>query len=87
MYLSALIQFNEAHLIAYNLRFIVHTTCIQLISFYTDEHSVYNSSGTQVGVTNLGQHCYEFTNQVDVWPGDLDNNKVVNPTDILKIGN
>ncbi|MFN5325043.1 MAG: T9SS type A sorting domain-containing protein, partial [Bacteroidota bacterium] len=56
------------------------------ICFYVDNLSITNGAGSQVGLTNQGPYCYNFTNQVNVWPGDLDNNKTVNTADILKIG-
>ena len=54
--------------------------------FYLDDFSIYNSSGVLQGVINGGQQCFNYLNSVNVWPGDLDNNKVVNATDLLRIG-
>jgi hypothetical protein len=54
--------------------------------FYLDDFSIFNSGGQSRGVTNGGQQCFTYSNGVNVWPGDLDNNKVVNTTDLLRIG-
>jgi hypothetical protein len=55
--------------------------------FYVDNLSIINATtGSAVGLINQGPYCFNFSNQVNVWPGDLDNNKTVNTSDILKIG-
>ncbi|MEY3255837.1 MAG: hypothetical protein RLZZ29_968 [Cyanobacteriota bacterium] len=54
--------------------------------FYLDDVSAYNATGTSCDLTNQGQLCYTFTNQVAVWPGDLNNNKSVTTADLLPIG-
>jgi hypothetical protein len=54
--------------------------------FYLDDVSAYNATGTSCGLTNQGQLCYTFTNQVAVWPGDLNNTKTVTTADLLPIG-
>lgn len=56
------------------------------VCFYVDNLSITNSLGASVGLTNLGQYCFNSLSSVNVWPGDLDNNKIVNTADILKIG-
>ena len=54
--------------------------------FYLDDVSAYNSTGIPCGLTNQGQYCYTFTNQLYVWPGDLNNSKTVTTADLLPIG-
>ena len=54
--------------------------------FYLDDVNTYNSTGTACGLTNQGQYCFTFTNQLKVWPGDLNNSNVVTTADILPIG-
>jgi hypothetical protein len=54
--------------------------------FYIDDVNAYNNSGIPCGLTNQGQYCYTYTNQVNVWPGDLNNSKTVTTADILPIG-
>ena len=57
------------------------------VCFFVDNLSITNSTtGTQVGLINQGPSCFTFSNQANVWPGDLDNNKTVNTADLLKIG-
>ncbi len=54
--------------------------------FYLDDVNAYNTSGVACGLTNQGQLCCSFTNQVNVWPGDLNNSKTVTTADLLPIG-
>ncbi|WP_396150582.1 choice-of-anchor J domain-containing protein [Flavobacterium sp.] len=54
--------------------------------FYLDDVNTYNSTGTACGLTNQGQYCFTFTNQIKVWPGDLNNSNVVTTADLLPIG-
>jgi hypothetical protein len=54
--------------------------------FYIDDLVANDASGTQVGLINQGPICYTFTDQVFVWPGDLNNSKTVTTADILPIG-
>ena len=54
--------------------------------FYLDDLNTYNSIGTACGLTNQGQYCFTFTNQIKVWPGDLNNSNVVTTADLLPIG-
>jgi sugar lactone lactonase YvrE len=54
--------------------------------FYLDDVNSYNSSATACGLTNQGQICFTFTNQVKVWPGDLNNSNMVTTADLLPIG-
>jgi hypothetical protein len=54
--------------------------------FYLDDVSAYNSSGIACGLTNQGQYCYTFTNQLAVWPGDLNKSNTVTTADLLPIG-
>ena len=54
--------------------------------FYIDDVNAYNNSGIPCGLTNQGQYCYTYTNQVNVWSGDLNNSKTVTTADILPIG-
>ena len=54
--------------------------------FYLDNISAYNTFGTPTGLTNQGPYCYTFTNQINVWPGDLNNSKTVTTADLLPIG-
>ncbi|MFN5325200.1 MAG: SBBP repeat-containing protein [Bacteroidota bacterium] len=58
------------------------------VCFYLDNLSITSPppAGNALGLVNQGPYCFNFTNQVNVWPGDLDNNKTVNTSDILKIG-
>lgn len=54
--------------------------------FYLDNISAYNTSGVQVGLLNQGPYCFTFTDQLNVWPGDLNNSKTVTTADLLPIG-
>ena len=54
--------------------------------FYLDDVSAYNTSGVACGLTNQGQYCYTFTNQLAVWPGDLNKSNTVTTADLLPIG-
>lgn len=54
--------------------------------FYLDDVSSYNSSATSCGLTNQGPICFAFTNQVKVWPGDLNKSNMVTTADLLPIG-
>jgi len=54
--------------------------------FYLDNVNAYNSNGISCALTNQGQYCYTFTNQVAVWPGDLNNSHTVTTSDLLPIG-
>jgi hypothetical protein len=54
--------------------------------FYLDEISAYNTAGTSCNMTNQGQYCYTFSNQTNVWPGDLNNSRTVTTADLLPIG-
>lgn len=54
--------------------------------FYLDDVSAYNSLGTQCSLINYGQYCFWFTNQVSVWPGDLNKSNTVTTADLLPIG-
>ena len=54
--------------------------------FYLDDVNTYNSTGSACGLTNQGQYCFTFTNQIKVWPGDLNNSNVVTTADLLPIG-
>ncbi len=54
--------------------------------FYLDDVSAYNASGIPCGLTNQGQYCYNFTDQVAVWPGDLNKSNTVTTADLLPIG-
>jgi streptogramin lyase len=54
--------------------------------FYLDDVSAFNSNGVTCGLTNLGQYCYTYTNQINVWPGDLNNDRTVALADLLPIG-
>ena len=57
------------------------------VCFFVDNLSITNAtSGSLVGLVNQGPYCFNFNNQSNVWPGDLDNNKTVNTSDLLKIG-
>jgi hypothetical protein len=51
-----------------------------------DDVNSYNSSATSCGLTNQGPICFTFTNQVKVWPGDLNNSNLVTTADLLPIG-
>ncbi|CAN1512872.1 Secretion system C-terminal sorting domain [Flavobacteriaceae bacterium] len=73
----------------YTLRFIPKNISIPngtVFCFYIDDVSSYNSSGIACGLTNQGQYCYTFTNQVAVWPGDLNKSNTVTTADLLPIG-
>lgn len=73
----------------YTLRFVPKNISIPngtIFCFYIDDVSSYNSSGTQCGLNNQGQICFTFTNQVNVWPGDLNKSNSVSTADILPIG-
>jgi hypothetical protein len=73
----------------YTLRFVPKNISIPdgtVFCFYIDDVIAYNSSGTPSGLNNQGQICYTFTNQVNVWPGDLNNTKTVTTADLLPIG-
>ncbi|MFY7886516.1 MAG: hypothetical protein ACOVOV_16905, partial [Dolichospermum sp.] len=73
----------------YTLRFVPKNIAIPngtVFCFYIDDVSAYNSSGVQCGLNNQGQICYTFTNQVNVWPGDLNKSNFVSTADILPIG-
>ena len=73
----------------YSLRFVPKNISIPdgtVFCFYIDDVNAYNSSGTPSGLNNQGQICYTFTNQVNVWPGDLNNTKTVTTADLLPIG-
>lgn len=54
--------------------------------FYLDDVSSYNSSATSCGLINQGPICFTFTNQVKVWPGDLNKSNMVTTADLLPIG-
>ena len=54
--------------------------------FYLDDVNTYNSTATTCGLTNQGQICFTFSNQIKVWPGDLNNSNVVTTADLLPIG-
>ncbi|MBK7887705.1 MAG: T9SS type A sorting domain-containing protein [Bacteroidetes bacterium] len=57
------------------------------VCFFVDNLSITNAtSGTPVGLVNQGPSCFNYSSQINVWPGDLDNNKTVNTSDLLKIG-
>ncbi|CAN1544661.1 Secretion system C-terminal sorting domain [Flavobacteriaceae bacterium] len=73
----------------YTMRFAPKNISIPdgtVFCFYIDDVNAYNSSGTPCGLNNQGQICYTFTNQVNVWPGDLNNTKTVTTADLLPIG-
>ena len=73
----------------YTLKFVTKNVVIPNgtnFCFYVDDISATNSSGNQVGLTNQGLYCTSFNEQVLVWPGDLNKNKVVTTADILPIG-
>jgi hypothetical protein len=73
----------------YSFRFVTKNSPIPTgttFCFYLDEVSAYNTSGVSCALTNQGQYCYTFTNQVNVWPGDLNNSNTVTTADILPIG-
>ena len=73
----------------YTLRFKAKNISIPngtVFCFYLDDVNAYNSTGTQCGLSNQGQLCFTFTNQVDVWPGDLNKSNTVTTADILPIG-
>jgi sugar lactone lactonase YvrE len=57
-----------------------------IFCFYLDDVNAYNSSITTSGLNNQGQICFSFTNQVMVWPGDLNKSKMVTTADLLPIG-
>jgi hypothetical protein len=73
----------------YTFRFVTKNTTIPggtQFCFYLDDINANNASGAQVGLTNQGPYCYTFTDQVNVWPGDLNNSKTVTTADLLPIG-
>jgi sugar lactone lactonase YvrE len=74
----------------YSFRFVPKNNVIipsgTTFCFYLDDVSSYNASGIPCGLTNQGQYCYTFTNQVAVWPGDLNKSNTVTTADILPIG-
>lgn len=73
----------------YSFRFVTKNSPIPTgttFCFYLDEVNAYNTSGVSSALTNQGQYCYTFTNQVNVWPGDLNNSYTVTTADILPIG-
>ncbi|WP_264520933.1 T9SS type A sorting domain-containing protein [Flavobacterium sp. N1994] len=73
----------------YTLRFVTKNITIPdgtVFCFYIDDVSAYNSSGTSCGLNNQGQNCYTFSNQIAVWPGDLNNSHTVSTADLLPIG-
>jgi sugar lactone lactonase YvrE len=57
-----------------------------IFCFYLDDVNTYNSAGTACSLTNQGQICFTFSNQIKVWPGDLNNSNVVTTADLLPIG-
>jgi hypothetical protein len=73
----------------YSFRFVTKDITIPAgttFCFYLDDVSANNSSGIPCGLNNQGQYCYAFTNQVNVWPGDLNKSNSVSTADILPIG-
>ena len=73
----------------YKLKYVTKSTFIPNgteFCFYIDDVVANDASGTQVGLINQGPICYTFTDQVLVWPGDLNNSKTVTTADILPIG-
>jgi hypothetical protein len=73
----------------YSFRFVPKNITIPAgttFCFYLDDVSSYNASGIPCGLTNQGQYCYTFTNQVAVWPGDLNKSNTVTTADLLPIG-
>lgn len=73
----------------YSFRFVTKNITIPTgttFCFYLDDVSANNSSGVPCGLNNQGQYCYTFTNQVYVWPGDLNKSNSVSTADILPIG-
>ncbi|MCX6184338.1 MAG: T9SS type A sorting domain-containing protein [Flavobacterium sp.] len=74
----------------YSFRFVPKNNVVipagTTFCFYLDDVSSYNASGIPCGLTNQGQYCYTFTNQVAVWPGDLNKSNTVTTADILPIG-
>jgi sugar lactone lactonase YvrE len=54
--------------------------------FYLDDINANNASGVTCGLNNQGLTCFNFTYQVNVWPGDLNNSKTVSTADLLPIG-
>ena len=73
----------------YSFRFVPKNNTIPSgtsFCFYLDDVNAYNSAATTCGITNQGQFCLNFTNQVKVWPGDLNNSKMVTTADLLPIG-
>ena len=73
----------------YTFRFVTKNIPIPAgtnFCFYLDEISAYNTAGTPSGLTNQGQYCYTFSNQTNVWPGDLNKSNTVTTADLLPIG-
>ncbi len=74
----------------YSFRFVPKNNVVipagTTFCFYLDNVSSYNSSGIPCNLTNQGQYCYTFTNQVAVWPGDLNKSNTVTTADLLPIG-
>ena len=74
----------------YSFRFVPKNNVVipagTTFCFYLDNVSSYNASGIPCNLTNQGQYCYTFTNQVAVWPGDLNKSNTVTTADILPIG-
>ena len=73
----------------YTFRFVTKNIPIPAgtnFCFYLDEISAYTPAGTPSGLTNQGQYCYTFSNQTNVWPGDLNKSNTVTTADLLPIG-
>jgi len=73
----------------YTLKFVTKNTVIPNgtnFCFYLDNISANISSGASAGLVNQGPYCYTFSDQVNVWPGDLNNSKTVTTADLLPIG-
>ena len=73
----------------YTFRFVTKNIPIPVgtnFCFYLDEINAYNPAGAPCNLTNQGQYCYTFSNQTNVWPGDLNNSHTVTTADILPIG-
>ena len=73
----------------YTFRFVTKNIPIPAgtnFCFYLDQISAYNPAGIACNLTNQGQYCFTFSNQTNVWPGDLNNNRSVTTADLLPIG-
>jgi ATP-dependent protease HslVU (ClpYQ) peptidase subunit len=73
----------------YSFRFVTKNIAIPSgtsFCFYLDNASAYNTAGISCNVTNQGQYCYTFNNQINVWPGDLNKSNTVSTADLLPIG-